>query len=420
MKRFYLVSAVVIAALATFSCKPAEDPKEEIPALINASLTTLTNDGITAGTPNILNVSATGEGTVLTIKFYSDKIYLPNASYTIGTANGNYTAHYKDSYVDSDVASGTLTASSDENSNYTLSGSLRLNNEQGTVVKINVTGLMEYELPSEYCYVQSSEGGATVYDIYTLGDENEHVAKATVFGETGTFAVNGSKQNGSALYGCCATTGSFFKKGNDGYFMALSGNITVQKKAGKLNFTFDGARDTTFNNCEKVTSVNKIVNKPVGPIAASSYLCKYCIVESEIAPGAYEFTEKTFFPDGSEFISITLLLSNTTITGKNLHGPIVGYDQYTEDKVDETDENVIAIGPACYYFIDGEPVLIDMSGSLYGMINASYESAGIGFALPLTANLTLPTDLFNYLKTIDPTATDPMMATYNLLGALIQ
>lgn len=412
MKKILFTSAVILTAMLAASCNPQEEQKEEIPAVIEPALTAIANNGVTAGTPNTINVTASGDGATLEIKFFSDKVYLPAGSYSVGTEAGKYTAHYKDKYIDCDVASGSITVSVDEESNYTVSGSLRLGNELGTIVKANVTGLMEFELPTEYYYVQSSADGATVYDIYSLGDTNEHLAKATVFGETGKFTVDGSKKSGTALYGCGAISGSFFKVSTDGYFMALSGTVTVQKRAGKLNFTFDGARDIAFNNCEKKTSVNEVINKPT---ELGTLTCKYFIVESEIAKGAYEFTEKLFFGNGNEFISITLLLSKTTITGENLHPMIQPYENYKEENVDN-----YAIGPACYYMIDGKPVQASMAGDVYGMVNASYEAAGIGFALPLTASYILPDDLFNYYRsTFDPAA-DPMMAPYSLLGTLVQ
>ena len=44
MKKILFASAAIIAAMLTISCNPKDDPKEEIPAVIEPALTALDNN----------------------------------------------------------------------------------------------------------------------------------------------------------------------------------------------------------------------------------------------------------------------------------------------------------------------------------------------------------------------------------------
>jgi len=345
--------ALFTCALALAACNKEEE-KVEIPSIINATFTAVQNNGVTAGTPNKLAVAAQENGAEISIVFSSEKIYLEDGAYTVGSANGNFTAHYKDQYVDNDVVSGTLTVSSDSDSKYTISGTLKLNNPEATLVKVSASGVMEYELPAEYCYIKTTDGSAIVYSIYSLGEQNNLLAMATVYGnETGEFEVNTSAKSGSAMVGTNAKAGTFISVDNWGYFMQLSGSVKIMKKAGKLNFSFDGVYDGSYNNCEEVKSVNVPAYKTP---TDGMFVYKYFFAPSPIINGAFECTAKVFTSDGVEFASHTIIVSSQEFYLGENQGKGLGF--YNKEMADynkdvEAANTNFAIKNAGYYSIDG-------------------------------------------------------------------
>ena len=396
MKRIVKLSFAALAGVLALAACKKEEAKIEIPAVITANFDNLGKADFVQGTPNQIKLTASSTDATLSITVFTDKVYLEDASFTVGSAAGNYAMHYKDTYVDNDVVSGSLSVTSDEDFNYTVTGTVKLDNEEGTAVKLTATGHFEFELPAEYCYVQSKNGDAVVYDIYTLGDTNEHLAKATVYGgETGKFEVNGTKESGSALYGCHADEGCFASFGEDGYFMQFSGTVEIKKKSGLIAVDFKGPREISFPNCKKVDKVN--VPSAVVPnfTAESAAVIKAYSVPSQIVKGAYELTAKVFI-DGNETSCVTQLAGyEGPAVDANTVAVIKGFDAYLAITSVEAGTTPIGIGPGCYYTLDGSHVAPPMDGTIYSQI--WMRSDYVGISSMLTTNMALIDDVFNWL-----------------------
>lgn len=406
MKRlFNLTIAALASVFALASCQNKEE-EPVIPATLSTEFTNLekvstdTKDGITT----IVLKASTAEASI-DITVLSPKVYLEAGSYTVGKASGNYSAHYKDKLVDCDVVSGGLTVAVDADENYTLTGALKLSNEQGTILKLTAKGKIEFPAPAEWVYTKTTEDGATVYSIYTIGEVNELVAMATVFGETGEFAVSAAaKDKGTAKIGNSAVSGTFISEPAYGYFMQLSGKVTVTPVKDKMQFVFDGNRDVTYNNCELIAKANVVTKKsPTEPDAnGAKFTYKYFSVPSELVEGAIEFTAKVYYAaDNSEFISMTSLRSNDTFwkgegQGKG-HGTMVyPMAYYSEALIDK-----LAIQETCYYVIDGKHYTVPTE--LYCVINDKSETKGYAMVAPIDGSYNGPAELMDWLTANDMT-----------------
>lgn len=390
MKKAFIAIA---AGLSVFAACSKPEKKAEIPALINASFTSLTNKSVEAGSPNKLTVTAAENGAELTIVFYSDMVYLANGTYSIGTAAGNYSAHYKDQYVDNDVVSGSVTVALDENDEYNITGALKLNNTDATLVKIDAKGKMEYELPAEYLYTKTTADGATVYNIYTLGESNELLAMATVCGEaTGTFTINNTAEAGTAKIGSCGNAGTFLSVDKWGKFMLLSGTVKVSEKSGKLNFAFNGTYSGEYNNCQPASSVN--VPKVETP-RDGKYYYKYFFAKSALVENAYECTAKSYTSDFKELFSSTVIVASEDFylgenQGKGLGFGVYPFEMYSADLIGK-----LAINNTTYVSIDG--VNTQVPDGYYVVINDRSVEKGYAMIAPIDANYVAPEPLWSFL-----------------------
>lgn len=395
MKRLFNLSIAALASvLALASCQNKEEGPV-VPATISAEFTNLekvsadTKDGITTIVLKATTAEATFELSVL-----SPKVYLEAGSYSIGTATGNYTAHYKDKIVDCDVVSGGITVAVDTEDNYTITGALKLSNEQGTILRLTAKGNIEFPAPAEWLYTKKTEDNATVYSIYTLGDQNELVAMATVYGDAkGTFNVNNSAAAGSAMVGTCANAGTFISIDKWGYFMQLSGTVTVQEKAGKLNFIFAGANSATYNNCEEVSKVN--VPSVTTP-RDGKYFYKYFFAPSQIVEGALECTAKVYTSDFKElFSSILIVASEDFCMGEN-QGKGIGFMVYPIEYYVAETIGKVAVNRATYVSIDGVNTIIP--DGYYVVVNDKSETKGYAMIAPIDGAYTAPEPLWSYLE----------------------
>lgn len=390
MKKHIIALAAVVLALAACE-KPVE--KVQIPELINATFTTLTNKSVEAGQPNKLTVTAADNGAEISFVFYTDKVYLDNAVYTVGTAAGNYTAHYKDQYVDNDVVSGSVTVTADDKDNYTITGALKLNNEEETLVKVNATGVMVYELPAEYVYTKATKDGATVYTIYTLGDTNEMLAMATVYGDAlGTFEVNTSGAAGSAAPGYIAESGTFISIDIWGYFMQFSGTVTISEKAGKLNFVFEGANKGAYRNCQEVAKAN--VPAYTTP-KDGFYVYKYFFAPSQLVDNVFECTVKVYTSDLKEIVTGTFLIDNQDFYKGENQGKGLGYMVYGLEYYSAQTVGKVAFNNGTYMRINGESTVVP--NEYYFVVNDKSETKYYAMAAPIDATYTAPEPLMGFL-----------------------
>lgn len=395
MKRLFNLSIAALASVLALASCQEKTPAPVVPATITTEFTNLdkvstdTKDGVTT-----IVLKASEADASIEISVLSPKVYLEAGSYSVGTATGNYTAHFKNNVVDCDVVSGGITVAVDAEDNYTITGALKLSNEQGTIVRLTAKGKIEFPAPAEWLYTKKTENNATVYSIYTLGDQNELVAMATVYGDaTGKFDVNTTAAAGSAMVGTCANAGTFISIDKWGYFMQLSGTVTVQEKTGKLNFIFAGANSATYNNCEEASKVNvPAVKTP----RDGMYYYKYFFAPSQIAEGAIECTAKVYTSDFKElFSSIVIVASEDFYLGEN-QGKGLGFMVYPLEYYVPQTIGKVAINCATYVSIDGVNTIVP--DGYYVVINDKSETKGYAMIAPIDGTYTAPEPLWSYLE----------------------
>lgn len=331
------------SALLLFSC----DKKSEVllPQVLDASFPSLSHSGTVEGDVNVITLTSASPDAAFTADFYTDKRYLPSGSYRVGTEIGSFHGHYKNATLDNDVVSGTLKVTSTEDGEYSLRGTLRLNDTEGSIVKVSAAGIIEFPRGSEYFYTVSSEGDLTTYSIYTLGADNYLLAQAKVYGNSdGVYTVSSEPTGGTADYN------SFFYDGQSRFVM-LFGNITVQEDSGNKTFVFKyGGLTANFSNCELKDSITE--KKRVGEDVNSGFSLKTFVLPSGVAEGTYDYTVKVYFPDGREFFSATIhTASEDPLSDGNAHNyKIRTYAVYSTGlAADHT-----SVEPATYYVLNGE------------------------------------------------------------------
>ncbi|MBR0109090.1 MAG: hypothetical protein IJM05_00630 [Bacteroidales bacterium] len=356
MKKFFLFLISAAAMLSIAACgddnKGGDDP---IPSLLEVTFNSLVKGDITTGELNVLPVTATSaDGDVLELTFYTDKIYLPAGTYAFGNASGNYTGHFKGHKLDLDVESGNVVVAVEGDENYTLTGTIRLNNEQGTAIKISATGKLVYEFPTEYYYtvdknVKKGEITANVYKVYSM-EGAKQLAEFAVRGEEGTFEVKDSGADGTAIIGV-ANGGTWLWRDNYGTYPLLHGKIAISKSHGRLNFAVDDIQDVSFNNCELKADIVPASRK--GDDSLTGLTAIFYNEESPAVSGRYELTAKLYFADGREFMAVTLFTSTsmpatqTAAVGKRLNYTVVN------DFASMVDGGDYYLFGAAYYVIDG-------------------------------------------------------------------
>lgn len=388
--------------------KGGEDP---IPTLVEVTFNSLAKGDIVAGELNALPVTATSaDGDVLELTFYTDKIYLAAGTYTFGKAAGNYSGHFKGHKLDLDVASGNVVVAVEGDEDYTLSGTIRLDNEQGTAIKLSAAGKMVYEFPTEYYYtvdknVKKGDKTANVYKVYAMKDAQQ-LAEFAVRGEEGVFEVKDSGADGTAIIGV-ANGGTWLWRENYGTYPLLHGKVTIAKSHGKLNFTVDDIEDVAFNNCELKADIVPASRK--GNDSIEGFTALFYNEESPVVAGRYELTAKLYFADGREFMAVTLFTSTempctqAAKVGKRCNFTLV------KDFASMVDGGEYFLFDAAYYVIDG--VYYDM-GEANVMQICYKHKAGKDPSLAVIPmiydgvdqnNLSMPEPLYSFLWPDDAT-----------------
>jgi len=428
MKKFFLFLLSAAAMLSIAACgddnKGGDDP---IPSLLEVTFNSLVKGDITTGELNVIPVTATSaDGDVLELTFYTDKIYLPAGTYAFGNASGNYTGHFKGHKLDLDVESGNVVVAVEGDENYTLTGTIRLNNEQGTAIKISATGKLVYEFPTEYYYtvdknVKKGEITANVYKVYSM-EGAKQLAEFAVRGEEGAFEVKDSGAEGTAIIGV-ANGGTWLWREDYGTYPLLHGKITISKSHGRLNFVVDDIDDVAFNNCELKTDIVPASKK--GNDSLEGLTAKFFNEESPAVPGRYELTAKLYFADGREFLAVTLFTSTsmpctqTAMVGKRSNYTVAtNYASMTDGEYFLFD--------SAYYVIDGE--YYDMGATNVFQICYKHKTGKDPSlaVIPIIydgvdpSNLAMPEPLYTFLFTaypgLDPASKDFNTAMYVTVG----
>lgn len=361
MKKLFLslvIAAAAVVTLASCEQKPDTPPEPEIPTSVDANFTSLVKGDVISGEVNAFPVSASAEGAQLELTFYASKPYIPTGTYKVGTAEGNYTGRYKNSVIDSAIKSGEITVNMAGDGDYTFTGTLRLDNEAGTIVKLNASGQLAYEIPTEYYYTiekGKSVNGVTanVYKIYDL--ENHPIAEASVVGaEEGEFTVADK-----TLVAAAGDAGTWVNVDDYGVEAYLHGKVTVSTSFGKKTFKFEDNHTVTLANCELKSSITPAYEDP-GLFSWGFFT--YNTVKSPVLKDKYETTIKLFYRlegdvRGPEFLSTTIITSDDDLIMHNLAvgvpSTITTYAEYADYTESELFEGRIAPDGASFFFSHG-------------------------------------------------------------------
>ena len=285
--KFFMVAAAAMTAL--IACN--KDPKgtTDVPTLVNANITTLTNAGVAEVDGSLFKISITGNGTEdsFSADFITAEGYLPTGSYTCGaSAENTFTGHFKNKQVDEDITKGTIAVQRGEGGAYSIVGELKLAN--GTILKLVANGNIAFEA-SEAKYVYTATHvdydltasdkfkkvvSGTSYKIYENDGEFD-IIKAEVFyvgeeGVTGEFSVSMDGAQGAILLGYEGMKyGTFWYdipewETTGGIAYIMMGKVKISKAWNQLTFDFVkcmdqswGTKDMTFAGCKKVESVKE-------------------------------------------------------------------------------------------------------------------------------------------------------------------
>ena len=398
-KAFYMAMAAGLALLAV-SCGEKPEPQPEHPAVVQAAYTALTNGAVTGDAIKTIPVTATSEAGDLTLTFYSDKVYLPAATFTVGNEIGNYGGHFRNDWLDGDVVAGLITVSLEGEEDYTISGTVRLNDKDGTAVRIRAKGTMFYEFPTENYYTaEAGTGGSTVYRIYDMASSVQ-MAQVTVFGDAdGTYPIAGSGEAGTAMHGSI-NDGTWATVANYGTHILLHGSVTVKTSHGKKNFTFTDTRSAEFSNCELKGSFTPVVAEGSG---ISFMRLAFFSEPSPVVKDMYEFTAKMFYDNGQELFSLTAitptpnpimeLIEKDGKTGGYAFQTKVSYDEYLQLP---TSTNRCSIAPASYFVVNG--IRYPVPDGFAFVINAQLAGGMVaGLLAPTNMAYALPPELQAYL-----------------------
>ena len=409
MKKILLLVFAAAAALTMASCShdgPDNPDPNKHPAVIKANYTDLNNGTITGDAVKVLPVTASSESGDLDLKFYTDKIYLPAGSYTIGKEIGNYSGHFKNDWVDADIIAGFLTVSLTGEEDYEISGTVRLADEAGTAVKIRSNGKMVYEFPTEYYYTFTKNATvngftANVYKIYDIATSVQLAEFSVAGAEVGEFPIAGTGAAGTAIYGS-ANSGSWMFVPGYGTHIMIHGSVAITEGHGKKNFVVTDTNSGAFNNCELKQDL--VPALPASNNDMSFMIAKFYSVESPLVEGMYELTVKVYYTDGTEFLSFTDLTATPNPALEKIEaagstgGMAYSITPY-EDCLKATPDKKFAIAPTCFYMYEGVKYDVPTGEGLFALINAKDYGGGIiaGLFIYMNAAYSVPEPLFGIL-----------------------
>ena len=364
MKKVLFILAATAAMFAVSCSQKAEgDPTPAAPTSIEATFTSLVKGDIVKGDVSKFPVSATADDAKIDLTFYADNIYIPAGSYTVGTTKDNYEGTFKNKDVDAAIKSGAITVAIEGEGNYTFTGTLRLDNEAGTIVKLTATGSLPYETPTEFYYTveeQTIDGTkANVFKIYDL--ESHPVAEAACTGtEDGTYEIATN-----TLVPVIGGAGTWVHVDGYGTEAYIHGKVTISTSFGKKTFIFEDNHKVTLANCQLKQDLTPVIVDN-GNFSSGYYTVNE--VESPVVKGMYEVTMKLFYRNedgavGPEFMSITILTNEMgwmqDHQGSGFAAPSVPFSEYynynRENALEYNDSLDGRVAPegACYLYVHG-------------------------------------------------------------------
>ena len=417
MKKTGFIMHCMAAILCLSACSGHNSgnmlPADGIPALIEATLPSLSQFDITEGPVNVLPISASNSyGDRLDLLFYiENRVYLSEGAYTFGQSAGQYSGHFKNAQVEGDITLGNITVTVEGDEDYTLYGTVRLGDTRGSAIKIRASGKLLFNFETEYYYtvsenVKIGNNTADIYRIYSM-DDSRQMAEAAICGghDEGEFDVKDSGTDGTALIGR-AHGGTWFWIDNYGTYVMLHGKVSVSKAHGKLNFSFidHDIRSASFSNCERKDNIVPNLRKGDNPIVTDNLTARFFSVKSPLFNGVYELTAKIYYSDGSEAVSAVLFAPTENpamedVGKRKNFAPV----KHLDEVIDTPPAGGIGycLFDAQFYCIDG--ISYDIGESIAIQIVYKDKNGKQTLAvLPLLSATAMPDPLFHFLGGENP------------------
>ncbi len=411
MKKLLYLALAAAASCLLASCTGDGQPETTGWTVIDATYSSIARGQESGSDVLTLPVSATSENGKLDLNFYSVIPFLTPGSYTVGEGIGFFNGHFKSDKADGDINNGMVTVTLDGVKDYSISGTVRLKDEEGTIVKIRAKGVLEYDIPTNYYYTEEPAAKANglaahVYRIYDK-ETSAQLAEVSVVGDgTGDYAIAATGDAGTAVYGS-ANAGCWFFEPSYGTYIMIHGGVSVSSNfPGRLNFSFTDKFNFTespsvdFLYCEKKDDL--VPATPASSGDMSFMMLHFYSVESPVIQGMYEFTVKMNYTAGDEFISFT----GITDTPNPILGPLqkdgdstggvafmpVSYDEYLSGSASTKS----AIAPTCYYVWQGVRYEIPFEEG-FAMVMNGQKASGVVAALlaPTNMSYSLPEPLLS-------------------------
>ena len=406
MKKLLYFALAVSAGLFAASCgKNSSGPEMTGYDVIVVNYSSLIK-GETQGEDIVtVPVKATSEDGTLDLDFYSKIHFLAPGAYTVGEGVTNFTGHFKNSSLDADINNGMIKVTLNGTDHFDISGTVRLKDKEGTIVKIRAKGVLEYEIPTNYYYTEENGKFGYIdnpFHIYKVFDKasSVQVAQIMVMGEgEGDYVISPKGDPNTAAYGT-PKSGCWFYDPSYGTYIMIHGGVTVGSTfPERLDFYFNDKFNFTdkpsvdFVYCEKKQDLVPAV--PVSSGDVSFMMARFYSIPSPVMEGKYELTVKVNYTMGDEFLSFTGITDtpNPLLEPLNKDGDSTGgvafmsvsYKDYLEGKAEAKN----AIEPTCFYvwqgqkyeipFVDGYAMVANVqmkSGIIAGLLaptNMAYE-----------------------------------------------
>lgn len=408
MKKLIYFALAASVSLILASC--GDDTTPETPGynVVEANYSSLTRGQETGDAVVTIPVSANSGASTLDLNFFSNIKFLSPGAYTVGEGLGHFNGHYKDGTVDGGINNGMLTVTLEGVKDFNISGTVRLNDKEGTIVKIRAKGELEYDIPTNYYYTEgagTSNGiPALIYKLYDKSTSVQ-IAQLAVVGEgEGAYAISGSGEAGTAVFGS-VNDGCWFFDASYGTYIMLHGGVSVSSTfPGRLDFSFTDKFNFTeseavaFNYCEKKQDI--VPATPASSGDMTFMMLHFYSIPSPVAEGMYELTIKMNYTAGDEFLSFTGLAAtpNPILEPLQKDGDSTGgvafmpvsYQEYLSGTADAKS----AIIPTCYYVWEGVKYDIPFEQGFAMVLNAQMMQGVIaGLVAPTTMSYSLPEPL---------------------------
>ena len=410
MKKLIYFALAASASLILASCHDGSQPEMPGYNVIEANYSSLTRGQETGEAVVTVPVSASSDAGTLDLNFFSNIPFLSPGAYTVGDGLSHFNGHFKGNAVEGDINNGMLTVTLDGVKDFTISGTVRLKDAEGTIVKIRAKGELEYDIPTNYYYTEeagSSNGiPALVYKLYDKATSVQIAQLAVVGTGEGDYQISPTGEAGTAVYGS-VNEGCWFYDASYGTYLMIHGGVSVSSTfpdrlnfsfSDKFNFTENAAID--FNYCEKKQDI--VPATPASSGDMSFMMLHFYSIPSPVAEGMYELTIKMNYTAGDEFLSFTGLTDtpNPILEPLQKDGDSTGGVAFMPvsyaDYLSGAATAKSAIVPTCYYVWEGVKYDIPFDQGFAMVLNAQrMQGIVAGLVAPTNMSYSLPEPLLS-------------------------